>query len=141
MHVRMVPVQTVFSKFPRLIRDLSRKSGKKVELITEGEETELDKLRWWRSLAIRWCICCATPWIMVWNMPKCVLPRAKAETGRVWLRAFHKGNSVLIEVEDDGKGIDPDVMRRKAIEKAPVNNGDKPPTTTPLHINFDKSKK
>lgn len=116
MHVRMLPVHTVFSKFPRLIRDLSRKSGKQVELITEGEETELDK-----SV------------IEVIGDPLVHLIRnavdhgleppeerrrlGKPETGRVWLRAAHKGNAVVIEVEDDGKGIDPNVMRAKAVEK------------------------
>ena len=116
MHVRMVPVQTVFSKFPRLIRDLSRKSGKKVELITEGEETELDK-------SVVEVI--GDPLVhLLRNSVDHGLEAAegraragKPETGRVWLRAFHKGNSVLIEVEDDGKGIDPDVMRRKGVEK------------------------
>ncbi len=120
MHVRMVPVQTVFSKFPRLIRDLSRKSGKKVELITEGEETELDK-------SVVEVI--GDPLVhLLRNSVDHGLESAegrvgtgKPETGRVWLRAFHKGNSVLIEVEDDGKGIDPDVMRRKGVEKGLIS--------------------
>lgn len=123
MHVRMVPVQTVFSKFPRLIRDLSRKSGKKVELITEGEETELDK-------SVVEVI--GDPLVhLLRNSVDHGLENAegrkaagKPETGRVWLRAFHKGNSVLIEVEDDGKGIDPEVMRRKAIEKGLITSDD-----------------
>lgn len=120
MHVRMVPVQTVFSKFPRLIRDLSRKSGKKVELITEGEETELDK-------SVVEVI--GDPLVHLLRnsvdhgleSAEVRIAAGKPETGRVWLRAFHKGNSVLIEVEDDGKGIDPDVMRRKAIEKGLIS--------------------
>lgn len=123
MHVRMVPVQTVFSKFPRLIRDLSRKSEKKVDLITEGEETELDK-------SVVEVI--GDPLVhLLRNSVDHGLEHAdvrvaagKPETGRVWLRAFHKGNSVLIEVEDDGKGIDPDVMRRKAIEKNIITEDD-----------------
>lgn len=123
MHVRMVPVQTVFSKFPRLIRDLSRKSGKKVELITEGEETELDK-------SVVEVI--GDPLVhLLRNSVDHGLESAedrvaagKPETGRVWLRAFHKGNSVLIEVEDDGKGIDPEIMRRKAVEKGLITEDD-----------------
>jgi two-component system chemotaxis sensor kinase CheA len=120
MHVRMVPVQTVFAKFPRLVRDLSRKSGKLVELVTEGEETELDK-------SVVEVI--GDP--LVHLLRNCLdhglettaerLATGKPEAGRVWLRAFHKGNSVFIEVEDDGRGIDPDLMRRKAVEKGLIS--------------------
>lgn len=116
MKVRMVPVSSVFSRFPRLVRDLSRKSGKEVELILEGEETELDK-----SV------------VEVINDPLMHLIRnsvdhgiesaearlaaGKSEVGKVWLRAYHKGNSVAIEIEDDGKGIDPEKMREVAVRK------------------------
>ena len=116
MKVRMVPVSSVFSRFPRLVRDLSRKSNKEVELITEGEETELDK-----SV------------VEVIGDPLVHLIRnsvdhgletedarrasGKSLTGKVWLRAYHRGNSVAIEVEDDGKGIDPAKMREVAIRK------------------------
>jgi two-component system chemotaxis sensor kinase CheA len=116
MKVRMVPVSSVFSRFPRLVRDLSRKSGKDVDLIMVGEETELDK-----SI------------VEVIGDPLVHLIRnsvdhgvedaevrkaaGKSEKGRVWLRAYHKGNSVAIEVEDDGKGIDPDKMREVAVRK------------------------
>ncbi len=116
MKVRMVPVSSVFSRFPRLVRDLSRKSGKEVELILEGEETELDK-----SV------------VEVINDPLMHLIRnsvdhgiesaeariaaGKPEVGKVWLRAYHKGNSVAIEIEDDGKGIDPEKMREVAVRK------------------------
>ncbi len=116
MKVRMVPVASVFSRFPRLVRDLSRKSGKEVDLVLEGEETELDK-----SV------------VEVIGDPLVHLIRnsvdhgieaqddriaaGKPVKGRVALRAFHKGNSVAIEIEDDGKGIDPDKMREVAIRK------------------------
>ncbi|MBO4299971.1 MAG: Hpt domain-containing protein [Desulfovibrio sp.] len=116
MKVRMVPVSSVFSRFPRLVRDLSRKSGKEVELIMEGEETELDK-----SV------------VEVIGDPLVHLIRnsvdhgieseedrkaaGKPAKGTVTLRAFHKGNSVAIEIEDDGKGIDPAKMREVAIRK------------------------
>ena len=116
MKVRMVPVSSVFSRFPRLVRDLSRKSGKEVELIMEGEETELDK-----SV------------VEVIGDPLVHLIRnsvdhgieseeerkaaGKPPKGTVTLRAFHKGNSVAIEIEDDGKGIDPAKMREVAIRK------------------------
>ncbi len=116
MKVRMVPVSSVFSRFPRLVRDLSRKSGKEVDLVMEGEETELDK-----SV------------VEVIGDPLVHLIRnsvdhgiesedqriaaGKPPKGRVTLRAFHKGNSVAIEIEDDGKGIDPNKMREVAIKK------------------------
>lgn len=116
MSVRMLPVHTVFSRFPRLIRDLARKSGKQVELITEGEETELDK-------SVVEVI--GDPLVhLVRNAvdhglepPQERIRQGKPETGRVWLRASHQGNAVVIEVEDDGRGIDPEIMRRKGIEK------------------------
>ncbi|MDR2820589.1 MAG: chemotaxis protein CheA [Desulfovibrio sp.] len=116
MKVRMVPVSSVFSRFPRLVRDLSRKSGKEVDLIMEGEETELDK-----SV------------VEVIGDPLVHLIRnsvdhgieseeeraaaGKSPKGKVTLRAFHKGNSVAIEVEDDGAGIDPEKMREVAVRK------------------------
>jgi len=119
MNVRMVPVQSVFSRFPRLVRDLSQKSGKQVELITEGEDTELDK-----SVVEE----IGDPLVhLIRNAVDHGIESAeeRAQTGkpdkaRVWLRAFHKGNSVGIEVEDDGKGIDPKKMRAQAIRKGVI---------------------
>ncbi len=120
MKVRMVPVQTVFSRFPRLVRDLSRKSGKQVELIMEGEETELDK-----SV------------VEVIGDPLVHLIRnsvdhgieseeqrikaGKPAKGTVWLRAYYRGNSVAIEIEDNGKGIDPEKMREVAVKKGVIS--------------------
>ena len=119
MKVRMVPVASVFSRFPRLVRDLSRKSGKDIDLIMEGEETELDK-----SV------------VEVIGDPLVHLIRnsvdhgvesdevrreaGKDPKGKVWLRAYYKGNSVAIEIEDDGKGIDPEKMREVAIRKGVI---------------------
>lgn len=116
MKVRMVPVANVFSKFPRLVRDLSRKSGKKVELITEGEETELDK-------SVVEVI--GDPLVhLLRNSMDHGLEHAedrvkagKDEVGKVSLRAYHRGNSVAIEIEDDGRGIDPEKMRGVAVKK------------------------
>ena len=119
MNVRMVPVQTVFSRFPRLVRDLSRKSGKQMELILEGEDTELDK-----SVVEE----IGDPLVhLVRNAVDHGLEgeeerigQGKSPMGHVWLRAYHKGNSVAIEVEDDGKGIDPDKMRMVAARKGVI---------------------
>jgi two-component system chemotaxis sensor kinase CheA len=116
MNVRMVPVGSVFSRFPRLVRDLSRKNGKQVELILEGEETELDK-------SVVEVI--GDPLVhMIRNSmdhgletePQ-RLEAGKDPVGKVWLRAYHKGNSVAIEIEDDGRGIDPARMRQVAVKK------------------------
>ena len=120
MKVRMVAVQTVFSRFPRLVRDLSRKSGKRVELITEGEETELDK-----SVVEE----IGDPLVhLIRNSVDHGLEpeeeriaNGKTPQGHVWLRAYHKGNSVAIEVEDDGRGIDPEKMRNVAIKKGVIS--------------------
>ncbi len=123
MKVRMLPVSSVFTRFPRLVRDLSRKVNKDIELIFEGEETELDK-----SI------------IEAINDPLMHLIRnsvdhgiedaekriahGKSATGHVTLRAYHKGNSVVIEIEDDGQGIDPDKMREVAVRKGIISADD-----------------
>ena len=116
MKVRMVPVHTVFSRFPRLVRDLSRKSGKQVELITEGEETELDK-------SVGEEIGDPLVHLIRNSLDHGLEPEderiaaGKNPKGHVWLRAYHKGNSVAIEVEDDGRGIDPEKMRQVGVKK------------------------
>ncbi|MDD3312970.1 chemotaxis protein CheA [Pseudodesulfovibrio sp.] len=120
MKVRMVPVQTVFSRFPRLVRDLSRKSGKQVELILEGEETEFDK-----SVVEE----IGDPLVhLVRNAVDHGLEEeeeriaaGKKPKGHVWLRAYHKGNSVAIEVEDDGRGMDPEKLKLVAIRKGIIS--------------------
>jgi len=120
MKVRMVPVQTIFSRFPRLVRDLSRKSGKQVELIMEGEETEFDK-----SVVEE----IGDPLVhLVRNAVDHGLEdeqeriqAGKKSKGHVWLRAYHKGNSVAIEVEDDGRGMDPDKLKQVAIRKGIIS--------------------
>lgn len=120
MKVRMVPVSSVFSRFPRLVRDLSRKSGKEVDLIMEGEETELDK-------SVVEVIGDPLVHLIRNSVDHGIEPEAdrlaagKPPKGRVTLRAFHKGNSVAIEIEDDGKGIDPDQMRQIAIKKGIIS--------------------
>lgn len=119
MNVRMVPVGTVFSRFPRLVRDISRKTGKNVELIMEGEDTELDK-------SVVEVI--GDPLVhMIRNSMDHGLEgeeervaNGKSRTGHVYLRAYHKGNSVAIEVEDDGRGIDPEKMRQVAVRKGVI---------------------
>lgn len=123
MQVRMVAVSAVFTRFPRLVRDLSRKSGKEVELVTEGEETELDK-------SIVEVIGDPLVHLIRNSMDHGLegqeerLAAGKPAKGTVWLRAYHKGNSVAIEVEDDGRGIDPDKMRKVAVKKGLMSEED-----------------
>ena len=114
--IRMVPVKTIFTKFPRMLRDLAKGSGKKIELQMVGEDTEIDK-----SLIEE----LSDPLIhLIRNsadhgieMPDVRVRGGKPETGTVVLRARHEGDSVLVEIEDDGKGIDPAIIRAKAVEK------------------------
>ena len=120
MKVRMVPVSSVFSRFPRLVRDLSRKSGKQVDLIMEGEETELDK-------SVVEVIGDPLVHLIRNAMDHGVeseedrLAAGKSAKGTVHLRAYYRGNSVAIEIEDDGKGIDPEKMREVAIRKGIIS--------------------
>lgn len=116
MKVRMVPVASVFSRFPRLVRDLSRKSGKEVELVLEGEETELDK-------SVVEVIGDPLVHLIRNSVDHGIEPEAeriakgKPVKGKVTLRAYHKGNSVAIEIEDDGKGLEPEKLREVAVNK------------------------
>jgi two-component system chemotaxis sensor kinase CheA len=116
LSIRMVPVKTVFSKFPRMLRDLAKASGKKIELQMVGEDTEIDK-----SLIEE----LGDPMIhLIRNSadhgvesPEVRKAAGKPESGIVILRARHEGDSVIVEIEDDGKGIDPVIIRQKAVEK------------------------
>jgi two-component system chemotaxis sensor kinase CheA len=119
MSMRMVPIQSVFQKMARLVRDLSHKAGKPVDLITAGEETELD-----RTVVDR----IADPLVhMIRNAvdhgiesPEERAKAGKNPTGRVGLRAFHQAGSIVIEVEDDGKGLSRERILAKAVEQGLV---------------------
>jgi two-component system chemotaxis sensor kinase CheA len=127
MSMRMVPIQGVFQKMTRLARDLSHKASKPVDFVTVGEETELD-----RTVVDK----IADPLVhMVRNsIDHGIEPSAdrvkagKPPTGRVELRAFHKCGSIVIEMEDDGKGLDTERILKKAVESGLVEAGqDLPP--------------
>lgn len=116
MKVRMVPIEQVFNRFPRMVRDLSQELNKKVRLEIYGAETELDKtvvdamgdpLMHLLRNAIDHGI----------EPPAERIKLGKPEEGLVKLSAYHEGNNIYIEVEDDGAGIDVEKVRRKAIEK------------------------
>jgi two-component system chemotaxis sensor kinase CheA len=116
MSIRMIPMSTVFSRFPRMLRDLASKLGKKVELVTQGEATELDK-----GLIEK----ITDPLThLVRNscdhgveMPADRLSRGKPETGTITLSASHQGGSIVIEVRDDGRGLSREKLLSKARER------------------------
>ncbi len=116
MKTRMVQIGRIFNKFPRLIRDLSREFNKDIELIKEGEETEFDK-----SVIAE----ISDPLVhLIRNAvdhgietPEERERAGKPRTGHVYLRAGHEGNHIVIEIEDDGRGIDPEKIKAKAVEK------------------------
>jgi two-component system chemotaxis sensor kinase CheA len=116
MKMRMIPLKTIFSKFPGTVRNIARQFGKKVELITEGEDTEVD-----RNIVDE----IEEPIIhLIRNSidhgiekPEERIALGKPPEGKIVLRAYYEGENVVIEVEDDGKGIDPEIIRRKAVEK------------------------
>ena len=114
--IRMVPVKTVFSKFPRMLRDLAKGSGKKIDLQMIGEDTEIDKsiIEELGDPMIHLIRNSADHGI---ETPEARVKAGKSEVGTVILRARHEGDSVIVEIEDDGKGIDPAVIRAKAVEK------------------------
>lgn len=116
MRVRMVPVETVFNRFPRMIRDISRELKKDIELHMSGEETELD-----RTVIDE----IGDPLIHILRNSadhglethEERLKVNKSAAGNIYLRAFQDGNNVVIEVEDDGRGIDVEKVRKKIIQK------------------------
>lgn len=117
MKVRMVPVGQVFNRFPRMVRDLAKELNKEINLTIEGEETELD-----RTVIDE----IGDPLMHLLRNsldhgvehPDDREAKGKPRTGEVGLIARHEGNNVVIMVTDDGKGIDADVIRKKAVEKA-----------------------
>lgn len=119
MKVRMVPIESVLNKFPRMIRDLSKSLNKKMELYMTGEETELDRtvvdeigdplMHLLRNSADHGL-----------ESPEVRKQRGKNSVGSIFLDAYQDGNNVIIEVRDDGNGIDVDVVKNKAIERGVI---------------------
>jgi len=120
MQVRMMPISFTFSRFPRLVRDLSTQLGKNIELEMIGENTEVDK-----NIIEK----IGDPLVhLVRNsldhgieMPEDRLSVGKAETGVIQLSASHRGGNIVIEIKDDGKGLNKDVLYKKGIEKGLLN--------------------
>lgn len=119
MKVRMVPIESVVNKFPRMIRDLSKKLDKKMELYMSGEETELDRtvvdeigdplMHLLRNSADHGL-----------ETAEVRRERGKSEVGSIFLEAYQDGNNVVIEVRDDGNGIDVEAVKAKAVERGVI---------------------
>lgn len=120
MKVRMVPIETVVNKFPRMIRDLQKKLGKKMELYMTGEDTELDRtvvdeigdplMHLLRNSADHG----------IEDDVNLRLQRGKPAAGTIELNAYQDGNNVVIEVKDDGNGIDVESVKKKALERGTI---------------------
>ncbi len=116
MKTRMLPIGKVFNKFPRMIRDLTRELNKKMELEISGEETELDK-----SIVEE----IGDPLVHIIRnscdhgieQPEDRIEKGKPEIGTIKLKAYNEGNAIVIQIDDDGKGLDPDMLKNKSLEK------------------------
>lgn len=121
MKVRMVPIESVLNRFPRMVRDLSKKLDKKMELHMTGEETELD-----RTVIdeigdpLQHLIRNAADHGLESNEERIAL--GKPEVGNIFLDAYQDGNNVIIEVRDDGAGINVDQVRQKAVDKGTITS-------------------
>ncbi|HEX9082275.1 MAG TPA: chemotaxis protein CheA [Holophagaceae bacterium] len=126
MGIRMVPVEMVFSRFPRMVHELGKQMGKELELVLEGQATELDK---------------TFIELLVDPMTHLVrnavdhgietredrIAQGKPSKGTITLRAFSRGGHIHIEVRDDGRGLDPERILRKAVERGLLPEGARPP--------------
>lgn len=120
MKVRMVPIDHVFNRFPRMVRDLARELGKEIELVIEGEDTELD-----RTVIDE----IGDPLVHLLRnavdhgieAPGSRIASGKIECGHIHLMARHEGNNVIIEVEDDGKGINYEALKIKAVSQGMIS--------------------
>ncbi len=116
MKTRMLPIGKVFNKFPRMIRDLSRELNKKIDLELGGEDTELDK-----SIVEE----IGDPLVHIIRnscdhgieIPDVRLAQGKNETGTIGLKAYNEGNQIVIQIDDDGKGLDAQMLKDKSVEK------------------------
>lgn len=123
MRMRMQPIQKVFSKFPRMVRDLSRNLGKDIDLEIYGEDTEVDKTVIENI---------GDPLVHIIRNsidhgiepPHERISKGKSKEGRIIIRAYQKGTQIVIEVSDDGKGIDIESVKRKALTKGLITEED-----------------
>lgn len=123
MKMRMVPIRKVFNKFPRMVRDIARKANKKINLEMLGEATEIDKsvIEELNDPLVHLIRNSIDHGI---ETPEDRVKNGKPETGTIRLNACQEGNSIVIQIEDDGKGIDPSVIEKKARERGLIRNQD-----------------
>ncbi len=120
MKIRMVPINQIFSRFPRVVRDLQRDLNKKIQLVIEGEDTELDKSVVEDLLdPVMHCVRNSVDHGI--ELPEVRKAAGKDETGTVLLKASNEGNMIVIEISDDGAGIDVEKVRQKAIERGLIH--------------------
>ena len=120
MRIRMVPISQIFSRFPRLVRDLTRSLSKKVDLVIEGQDTELDKSVI-EDLLDPLIHCVRNSIDHGIESLEDRVAAGKGETGELALRARSEGNMIIIEISDDGGGIDVDAVRQKAIDRGVIH--------------------
>jgi two-component system chemotaxis sensor kinase CheA len=120
MRIRMVKIERIFNKFPRMVRDLSRKLGKKIEFVVEGQDTELDRtvLDQINDSLVHLVRNAVDHGI---EFPEERIKAGKPEVGLIRLSAKREKSNVVIEIEDDGKGLDPDLIKKKALERGLVD--------------------
>jgi len=116
MSIRMMPIRTVFQRFPRMVRDICRAQGKEAELVLEGEDTELDKtvIEQIADPLVHLVRNAADHGI---EAPEIREKAGKPRVGKVTLKAYNKENNVVIEIRDDGRGMDRARLKQKAVEK------------------------
>lgn len=122
MNIRMLPVSFAFNRMPRIVHDVSQKLGKKIDLVMEGEGTELDKTMLEQL---------TDPLVHIVRnsidhgieTPEVRTAAGKLEMGTVKMAAFHEGGNILIQITDDGAGINHEIIERKAIEKGVIEEG------------------
>lgn len=120
MKIRMVQINQIFSRFPRVVRDLQRDLNKKINLVIEGEDTELDKAVVEDLLdPIMHCVRNSCDHGI--ETPEERIAAGKPEAGTVLLKASNEGNLIIIDISDDGAGIDAEKVRQKAIEKGIIH--------------------
>ncbi len=137
MSLRMMPVRPVFQKMARLVRDLAKKTNRQIEFVMTGEDTELDK-----NVVDR----IGDPLVhMVRNAvdhgiedsAEARRAAGKSEVGRIELHAFHKGGSIVIEIKDDGKGLDKQRILQKAYDRGLLREGEVPPDREIYNLIFE----
>jgi len=122
MRIRMLPIGFVFNRMPRMVRDLSAQLGKNIELVIKGEDTELDKTVMEQiGDPLTHLVRNALDHGIESDQNRA--DNNKQEVGKVTLHAYHQGGNIIIEIEDNGGGINPDIIYAKAVEKGLIEDG------------------